>query len=134
MTDLEYAKQKKRVGKYLTKWQDCMGLKWWNIQIVWDRSYSSSENPGAAAETNMNGWKYRQAGITFYLPKIAEEPDADEIEKLVVHELCHVLLGPISTNMEDLNGSYQRQLMEFNTDLVADALLWTRRAARDAKV
>lgn len=95
---------------------------------MFDRSYAS--NPGTAAVTDMNLWKYRTATITFYLPKISEHDD-DEVEKVVIHELCHVLLSPISTNMLDQNGDYQTQLMEFNTELVTSAMLWVYQAGKD---
>jgi hypothetical protein len=131
VTDKEYRELKKRVGKHLTKWQAPMGLRWWDIQIVWDRSYAS--NQALAAETDMNLWKYRTATITFYLPKIAELKEDVDVEKVVVHELCHVLLSPISVSMEKLNEPYQVDIMEFNTELVAQALGWTYQAGRDAK-
>lgn len=123
MTDKEYRIQKKRVGGYLTKWQGPMGLRWWKIDVIWDRSYC--ENPGIAASTDMTRWRYREADITFYLPKIADEKD-EVVEKTVIHELCHVLLSPISTNMEDLNSDYQKQINEFTTELVASAMWWVR--------
>lgn len=130
MTDKEYNHQKKRVGKFLTKWQAPMGLRWWDIQVVCDRRYCSK--PSVAAETDMNLWKYRTATITFYLPKIAESSDT-EVENVVVHELCHVLLSPISVNMVDLNEDYQQQVMEFNTELVAQAFGWVYQAGRDSR-
>lgn len=130
MTDADYAKTKRKVEKYLDKWRDAMGLGWYHIHITWDRSYA--EKRSCVGETNMNRWQYREADIIFYLPRIAEEDDKT-IEQIVVHELCHVLLAPISVNMENLNDAYQVQVNELATEMVTKALVWVRKAGEDTK-
>lgn len=110
-----------------------MGLKWFKIQVTWDRSYC--EVPATAAITGMERWKYREYDITYFLPKLSEMTD-EEVEGIVVHELCHCLLAPMTCNMEGTNedNSYRRDLVEFNTELVASAMGWVWQAGKDDKV
>lgn len=124
MTDEDYNKQKERIMPLIDKWKNMMRLNQLQINIVWDRSYSS-EPPNQAASTMMDKWKYLEFDITFYLPACAEENDK-AIESLVVHELVHCLLAPISTNMRPCSDDYQADLMELNTSQVQSALLGTR--------
>lgn len=124
LDDAEFKKQKARIGKFLTKWQGPMGLRWFNIEVIFDRSYAQDNS---AAVTSMARWRYREFDITFYIPALMDKTDA-EVEKTVVHELSHCLLAPISCNMRDVdeNSEYRRDLMEFNTELVTAALMWCR--------
>ena len=129
MNDKAYNEHKARIQKLLTRWVTPMGLNWFKVDVTWDRSYAKD---GSAAITDMSNWKYRDFGITFYMPTCADMND-EELEKLVVHELCHVLLAPISCNMEgtDDNDHYRRDIMELNTEIVASAFLWVRHAGTD---
>lgn len=129
--DARYKKEKARIGKYMTKWQGPLGLRWFKIEVAFDRSYSP-DNTHTAAVTHMGAWQYHQFTITYYIPEMMDMPD-DEIETTVLHELSHVLLASISCNMDgtDSDDKYRRQLMEFNTELVAKALLWARLAGTD---
>lgn len=122
MNDKEYNKIKSRIGKYMTKWQGPMGMRWYKINVVWDRSY---DRDGASARTDMSRWQYHECDITFFLPTLADRSD-EEIESVVVHELTHCLLAAISCNMKgvDENDDYRRQIMEQNTTMVANALEW----------
>lgn len=70
-----------------------------------------------------SSWEYRQASITWYLPMIASMSDAD-LEVCVVHELCHVLLGPIREHLK-ASGA---KLDELATENVARAILKAWRA------
>jgi hypothetical protein len=101
-----------------------MGLRWFNIAVTFDRSYAQDNS---AAVTNMARWRYRESEITFYLPELMDKTD-EEVERVVVHELAHCLLAPISCNMRDMdeNSEYRRDIMEFNTELVVAALMWCR--------
>lgn len=132
MNDEEARKQKRRIQKFITKWQAPMGLRWFKIHLIYERGLCTTGS-GTAAETSMANWKYRSFEIIFYLPVIAEQKD-DEVEEIVVHELTHCLLGPISCNMRGTNENddYRRDIMELNTELVASAIMWTYQAGADA--
>lgn len=123
MTDKEYAKQKKRVQKYIDKWHRTMGLGWFHVEFIWDREHKS-ESPATAALTS-SSWQYKEATITWYLPKILEATD-ERLENIVVHEFCHVLLSGLAQWIDD--NPQADQLNEYTTELVANAIIWAREA------
>jgi len=72
-----------------------MHLNHWVIEHVFIDSYyddTSGEDFKVTAITESR-WQYMQARIKWYLPS-AVRHNNDELEKVLVHELCHVLLSP----------------------------------------
>jgi hypothetical protein len=83
------------INQNAPKWQRRMGLMHWDIEHVFIDSYyddSSGEDFKVTAITESR-WQYMQARIKWYLPS-AVRHDNDVLEKVLVHELCHVLLAP----------------------------------------
>jgi hypothetical protein len=83
------------VNQNAPKWQRRMGLMHWDIEHVFIDSYyddASGEDFKVTAITESR-WQYMQARIKWYLPS-AVRHDNDVLEKVLVHELCHVLLAP----------------------------------------
>ena len=83
------------VNKNAPKWQRRMHLNHWVIEHVFIDSYyddTSGEDFKVTAITESR-WQYMQARIKWYLPS-AVRHNNDELEKVLVHELCHVLLSP----------------------------------------
>ena len=126
MNDKEYAKQKKRVEKYINKWHRVMGLGWFCIEYIWDREHKE-DSPNTAALTN-SAWQYKDASITWFLPQIQALAD-DRLENIVVHEFCHVLLSGLAQWIED--NPQADQLNEYTTELVANAMIWSREAGEE---
>lgn len=126
MTDKEYRKQKKRVQKYLDKWVQPMGLKWFTIDIEWSRE----KREGCSAETQFSNWAYRKFRIVFYLPHILDCKNDSEVEDIIVHELCHILTAPMANNMRnsDDEEKYRSDLIEQTTETIAQAFIWVRQA------
>jgi hypothetical protein len=129
MNDKEYAKQKKRVQKYIDKWFDTMGLKWFRVTMDWVRE-RDNDNPGTAARTTTH-WQYRQAWIQWFVPSLAENDD-EFLENIIIHEFTHILLSPLLLvdSKEDLPLQH-----EYATETVARAIQWAREAGeKNAKV
>lgn len=127
MTDKEYREQKKRVQKYIDKWFKTIGLGWFRVEFSWSRE-RYADSPNTAGRTT-SSWQYKDAGITWYLPALAEIDD-DHLENVVVHEFCHVLLSGLAQMMEN-DSTEANQINEYTTELVANALIWAREAAND---
>ena len=117
MTDKEFREQKRRVNKYLDKWQKPAGFGWWYITVEYERDRYTDE-PNTAAHC-WSQWQYHQATIRFYLPALKSLED-EELERTIIHELCHLLISPL----EDYSTPERRQITEHTTSLVADALYW----------
>lgn len=119
MTDKDYQKQKSRITPLLDKWAHA-GFNWWRITYVWDRN-EKPDFPHTAADCEA-WWQYRSAKITFYLP-VCEDADDEELERIVVHELVHVLIGSI----HNFENDETREMTEYATENVTRALLYTNK-------
>lgn len=130
MDDKEYRKQKARIKKYMDKWHSTLGLRWFDVDIIYDRSIS---NDGSAAITDMGRWSYRSFDITFYMPIMAELND-ERFEEVVVHELVHCLTAPFAMNMQgsEENSNYRRDIMEQTTTIITNAIEWSYQAGIDS--
>lgn len=83
------------INQNAPKWQRRMGLMHWDIEHVFIDSFyddTTGEDFKVTAITESR-WQYMQARIKWYLPS-AVRHDNDVLEKVLVHELCHVLLAP----------------------------------------
>ena len=76
-------------------WQERLGLSHFEIEHVYLDSFLGDDGEEdfkvtACTETR---WNYLMAKIKWYLPS-ATRHSLETIEKVLVHELCHVLLAP----------------------------------------
>lgn len=117
-----------RVSAFITKkaalWQTRMGLDHWEIDHVFlDTFYGDDgdEDFKVTAITESR-WQYMQAKIKWYMPSAVRHDD-DELEKVLVHELCHVLLAPEQA-LVDTKTHHSVSSSQF-TGFEADAL-WER--------
>jgi hypothetical protein len=127
MTDKEYNELKRKLSKIVRVWSHKMGLGWYRIDIKYvnDFAYDKNTDTRDVAATTKSDWQYRQALITFYMPKLAPSTDEELIET-VVHELAHVLISPI----EDFTDDSVSQMTEYTTTCVANALLWVHKGVK----
>lgn len=132
MKDADYEKLKKRINDLVHEWRHLMKLDRMRINCTFDRSYSS-EPAGMAALTTMDRWKYLEFDIHWFLPTLAEYDDPEDLEQVVVHELVHVLLAPISRNMVPSDHDYQADLMEMVTSQAEAAFLNLRDRTKELK-
>lgn len=130
MNDKEFNKQKARIKKYMDKWHATLGLRWFDVDITYERSYSTD---GRAASTVMDRWQYRAFDITYYLPNMADLDD-EHFEEIIVHELTHCLTAPFAMNMigTDDDNEYRRNLIEQTVTIVANAIEWSYQAGKDS--
>lgn len=125
MTDKEYEAEKKRVKKYVEKWQRTLGLGAHKIDITWERG-TRREDDDVAIHCN-NSWQYRLVAWNVYLP-VTHSNDDRELEHIVVHELSHSLIAPLAQRTEGVE-----DIHEFSTECVAQAILWAYEAGAKKK-
>jgi predicted SprT family Zn-dependent metalloprotease len=113
-------KAKKRVLQVVGEWVPIMGLEWYTINHQFNEATDSSDEQTQA--TTNTTWYYREATMTWHLPKLALLED-DELENVVVHELVHILLDPIHPEGDGINHH-----LEYATECLARALLAARKA------
>lgn len=98
VTDQEFESIRSRIKAAVEKWLPAMGLKWWHeIIITYERDRFSQERnghpPDCAAFTRVS-WEYLDAIVTFSVACCwSKEYTDQEIDYLVRHELCHLLVN-----------------------------------------
>lgn len=107
MTDIEKEKQKKRITSLADKWLGILGLYHWKISFIFEIDKEEPEtrySPGRlkavkglwehVMDTEVDPY-YLQANISIWLPVIKELTE-EELEESFLHELCHVIVSPMS--------------------------------------
>lgn len=98
MTDKEYNQLKTKLTKLTKKWRDKLGLNSYRLHHTWDRTTKElADNCGA--EVKMR-WEYLEADFTWYMPALMDLDDG-ELEEVVLHEYCHILVSPLMYDDSD---------------------------------
>lgn len=121
MTDKEFKAKKKKIYKIFDTWSDRMGLGWYKISVNWKVGDAPDKGGGyhVAAEISSQ-WMYRTADLTIW---IEEFPDDEKgIEKIIVHELCHIFVNPLRSQSSK---KYDFDLEEYCVESLTSAFLWT---------
>jgi len=134
------------VERHATTWQKRLGLGHWEIRHVFLDTFDDDQNADDYKTTAITEcrWQYLQAKIKWFLPSAARHDDL-ELEKVLVHELVHVLLAPeqslVDTAIDHSTASHpyttadhealsarNYELLELSTELVTRALwnAWQR--------
>lgn len=125
MTDAQHEKQKERVKK-LVSWIKMTGLKYWDIDVEYQRTppdssekaaYESPALRSTVMVTEADFW-YQRATITVYTCNIEPLSDAT-LEADFVHELMHCFLNPLSHKSR----SKEEELVATQ---LAKAFIWVR--------
>lgn len=81
------------------KWIPRLGLAWWDLEIVYYddpgeivQRFRQADNGGVVPAFVDSNWMYADAKISINLPAF-DELDAGKIERIAVHELCHILVN-----------------------------------------
>lgn len=95
MDTKQFDAQVVRVNALAKKWEPMLDLPGINVEHRFVNT-RGEDDPLTAADTEVK-WEYRWAVIRWYVPTLASMDDA-ELESVLVHEYCHVLLGIIPTS------------------------------------
>ena len=83
---------KKLVCKYFKWWVHWLGLGYWDMTLVFsDKKVNQGDGYSRAGYCECQ-WKYLTATVTIY-PKAIKHLSEYEIERVVIHELVHVLIN-----------------------------------------
>jgi hypothetical protein len=118
-------KVKKLLRKHCDFWVTWMGLKWWRVEIVFERGRTPCRDGEAdKAGECFADWKYLWAKILFW-PDAMTHLTESEIEGVVIHEMAHVLVNEMRTEGID----HEERVV---TGLEY-AFKWVRDAAKEEK-
>jgi hypothetical protein len=121
---------KEKIQKYFDIWTEQLGLRWWDITVHYYRNPSeildnfiSNVDSNTLVPAFVNTyWQYGSAAIYINLPEFVGMEE-EHIEKIVVHELCHVLIN------EMREGKLHHE--ERVATILQKAFMWVREYARD---
>lgn len=87
------------IKQAFAKWIPRLGLAWWDIDIVYYNDpyeiiqrFRTIETGEMVPATVTAQWMYADAKISINLP-VFEFIEPDRIERVIVHELCHILIN-----------------------------------------
>lgn len=110
----------KLIDKLAPIWQTRLGLTHWDIQHTYLDTYYDTDEHKVTATTHAQ-WQYMDANINWYLPSAVRHND-ETLEKILIHELVHVLLSPEQTlvDTEIVHGSSHGQYNETQTNALVE--------------
>lgn len=135
----QYSRVERVIDDLAPVWQERMLLGHWSIEHVFLDSYfgDDGEEDFKVTATTESRWQYFQAKIKWYLPSAVRHDD-DELERILVHELCHVLLAAeqvlidarlsSEADREQFTNSEHAALIERNYEHLEHATEMTARA------
>lgn len=135
MTDSEFEQERERILAFARKWAEPLGLGWWEITYEYARDDYKAPSPSYAPDTFSAAyctadWRYGHATIVFNMPVMAQQSDS-KAEKIVVHELCHVLLNEMRWARHDDADHIDHEERVAST--LARAFLWLRESVTEPK-
>ena len=136
MTDREYKKQLRRIQRYIDRWHKTLGMGWWKVDYNYydkRKEFAKGEKDTSYAQDvaarSWSDWRYRNASISFSVPKVATLSDA-EVESMVVHELVHILVGSLGARS---NPEHRLDHNELVVTSLTHAFLWARKEGEAAR-
>ncbi len=112
-------KKRKLLKKHFHKWVEILGLSWWHGELIQRSNMEPSKDGNHVFARCYVDWKYLDFSVEVDLSVLWDTPDED-IESLVVHELCHVLVNEMRNY--DLDHGHEERVV---TGL-QKAFMWVR--------
>ncbi len=120
----KFKAQVKRVKAVLDKWLAPLGLKWFLIDVLYYGRGEEFPKGSLVLARVVADWRYMTAQVRINAPLAAEYND-ERLERMVVHELIHVILQ----EMQDTPGDQGH--LERVVEMLTNAFRWVRQAGAD---
>ena len=126
-----FKRHRARCQRIIRDWLQPLGLLWWQVDTLY---YDDpAEFPGGAGHGDSHivarvwaQWEYLTAKIAINVPEVAQMDD-DKLERVLVHELCHILVSEMRADPDACTDHEERTVTQ-----LANAFIWTRDRAREA--
>lgn len=127
MKDAEWEAKKKKVKALFDKWVKHLGLGWYEVDINWKAGDGEDRGEGFIRCMEVRSrWMYRTATINVWLEEVPT--DEYKLERMVVHELCHILIEPMRIDNQCTDNE------EYVAESLARAFLWTVDGVKSKKL
>ena len=118
---------RKIINAAMEKWTYRLGLRWWSVGAIYHKGkdakrYFKSADGSTILARTFADWRYGDAFVHFNIPAF-RNMSADEIERVVVHELCHVLVNEMTSTGID----HEERVVTGLTK----AFMWTEQFAKE---
>lgn len=110
-----------RIERAAKKWTKVLAIE--HLSILHKRLDASDPDDADSVAFTRTSWQYESASIHWHVPKVCCYND-EELDWVMVHELCHVLLDPMEQHVKDTHLKDR----EFAVTRVAKAILAAHRA------
>jgi hypothetical protein len=118
-------KVKKLLRQHCAFWIHWMGLKWWQVEVIFNRGRAPARDGlGDKAGECTADWKYLWARVEFW-PDSMTFLSKREIERTVIHELGHILVNEMRAEGID----HEERVVSHLTD----AFEWVRDAEKQER-
>lgn len=119
-----YKRTFRRARRHFERWIFLLGLRWWDVEVHWYDSGKAFRQASGATGHNVAmrieaDWRYMRATVYVNVPALARMSD-DELERSVVHELCHALVN----EMREQGIDHEERVVT----MLSKAFMWTRGA------
>lgn len=116
-----YKRHIARCQPLFDEWLTKLGLMWWSVEISYydKRKQFRKDNGGIAAARVWADWRYMSANISVCVPVVATMDD-DDLERAIVHELCHALVNEMRESDPDIKHE------ERVVTTLTSAFMWVR--------
>jgi len=118
---------KEKIKEIFEKWSYLLGLRWWEVALTFSKEKSdfNKDDGSRVLAKTWSDWRYMKATILINYREI-KLLDLEEIEKIIVHELCHVLVN----EMREGDISHEERVVTTLTK----AFLWTKNLEYEQKI
>ncbi len=121
-----FKKQRKRCRRHFAWWIPRLGLGTWSIDVLYQREHDYRREHNVSTNSAMIAyvdWRYLDAAIYVNVARVRTMSD-DELERAVVHELCHLLVHELrETRARDDARDHEERVVSH----LAKAFQWVRR-------
>lgn len=126
MKQKAFEAERDRCQRYFSDWVPKLGLAWWQVEVnYYDKRKIFRKNKKADTIAAMRiwcDWRYMDMQIAVCTP-VTRQMDAEELERTVVHELCHALVN----EMRESGIDHEERVVTTLTK----AFMWVRDLTRD---
>ncbi len=127
-----FEKQRARCKRHFDWWIARLGLGTWSIDVLYQQARDYRREHDVSTNSAMItyvDWRYLDAAIYVNIARVKRMSD-DELERAVVHELCHLLVHELreSCGREDARDHEERVVSH-----LAKAFQWVRRGSKRAE-
>jgi hypothetical protein len=97
MRQRQFKRERQRIMRFIDAWLEPLGLRWWTVRVMYHRrskGFRAIHPTRVVLARVVADWRYMEAQIDVNVGAAVGLADW-ELERAVVHELCHLLVNEL---------------------------------------